>query len=133
MSQPSNVHHISQAAADNEDGVNILKIVIVGVVSLVIFALSAVVAWWVLVRDESALRARGVAPQVTGLAKTEEVGIIDYVPFDGDRRLEHWRADKAQALHSYGWVDRKKGVVHIPIEEAMKEVVRQSGGGGPDR
>jgi hypothetical protein len=130
MSQPhSNVHPSSSAAADNEDGVNIMKIVVVGVVSLVVFALSAVVAWWVLVHDEGVLRARGVAPMVRGLANKEEVGIIDYVPFDGDTRLDRWRAEKEKALRSYGWVDRKKGLVHIPIDEAMKEVVRQSAGG----
>jgi hypothetical protein len=130
MSQPhSNVHSITPAAVDNEDGVNISKMVIVGVASLVVFALSAVVAWWVLVHDEGELRARGVAPMVRGLATKEEIGIIDYVPFDGDHRLERWRAEKDKALRSYGWVDRKKGVVHIPIDEAMKEVVRQAGGG----
>jgi hypothetical protein len=129
MSHPSNVHHMSQAAIDNEDGVNIVKIVLVGVVSLVIFGLSAVVAYWVLVRDEASLRARGVAPQVTGLHNKQEVGIVDYVPFDGDNRLERWQTEKTKALHSYGWVDRSKGLVHIPIDEAMKEVVQKAGGG----
>jgi hypothetical protein len=109
-----------------EDDVNIKKIIGVGVVSLVIFALSAVVAWVILRRDEAELQKRGVAPLVTGLARTQEIGIIDYVPFDADSRLERWRAEKAKALGSYGWVDRKKGIIHIPVEEAMKELIRQS-------
>ena len=63
-----------------------------------------------------------------GLAKKEEVGIVDYVPFDADDRLEHWQQEKAKALNSYGWVDKKKGLIHIPIDEAMKDVIRQAGG-----
>jgi hypothetical protein len=34
--------------------------------------------------------------------------------------LAKLRAAEEQLLHSYGWVDRKKGVVRIPIDEAMK-------------
>ena len=29
------------------------------------------------------------------------------------------RAEEDKLLHSYGWVDQSKGVVHIPIERAM--------------
>jgi hypothetical protein len=30
-----------------------------------------------------------------------------------------------QTLSSYGWVDQKAGVVHIPIDQAMKNIVQQ--------
>jgi len=33
------------------------------------------------------------------------------------------RAAEDQALRSYGWVDRNAGLVHIPIDVAMKRVV----------
>ena len=56
------------------------------------------------------------------------MGIVDYVPFDTDHRLQHWQQGKAKALNSYGWVDKKKGLIHIPIDEAMKDVIRQAGG-----
>ena len=35
------------------------------------------------------------------------------------------RAAERQRLESYGWVDRGKGIVHIPIEQAMQAVARQ--------
>jgi hypothetical protein len=47
-------------------------------------------------------------------------------PFDADDRLERWRAEKSKTLSSYGWVDRGKGLIHIPVEEAMKELLRQN-------
>jgi hypothetical protein len=116
-----------------DDDVNISQIIWIGVVSLAIFALSAVAAHIILRGDEAQLQKRGVAPLVRGLAKKHEIGIIDYVPFDSDARLDRWRAEKTKALNSYGWVDRKKGLIHVPVEEAMKEVVRQAAAGGGAR
>jgi hypothetical protein len=39
--------------------------------------------------------------------------------------LAKMRAAEEQRLNSYGWVDKEKGVVHIPIEQAMELVVRR--------
>jgi hypothetical protein len=111
-----------------DDDVSMKKIIAVGVVSLVVFALSAVVAYVILRRDEAELRQRGVAPMATGLARKHEIGMVDYIPFDADARLDRWRAEKAKALNSYGWVDRSKRIIHIPVEEAMKELIRQNTG-----
>jgi hypothetical protein len=138
MSHPSQTHSMSEATENGDDGVNLKLIVMVGVVSLLVFIASAIIAWWILREDNLKYQARGVAPEVKGLNKLEEVGIIDLVPFDADHRLAKWQADKAKALGGYGWVDRKKGVIHIPIDEAIKDVIRQAGtaggaGGGPPR
>ena len=114
----------------NEDGMNIAKIVVVGVVSLVIFAVSAVAAGLILSADETELNAKGLAPLPADIQHKEEIGIIDYVPFDNDHRLEHWRAKQDATLNSYGWVDRSKGIIHIPIDLAIKDVIDHAGGGG---
>ena len=39
--------------------------------------------------------------------------------------LAEMRRTEDQALHSYGWVDKQKGIVRIPIEEAMKLAVQR--------
>lgn len=39
------------------------------------------------------------------------------------KTLAELRADNAKKLETYAWVDRAKGSVQIPIEEAMKLVV----------
>ena len=129
MSHPSKLHEIpseTPAEAGDDDGMNLKLIVIVGLVSLAVFAASAVVAWVILEKDNASYAAQGVAPQMRNLNKTEEIGMVDYVPFDADQRLENWTRQKAQKLNGYGWADRKKGLIHIPIDEAMKEVVRQA-------
>ncbi len=49
-------------------------------------------------------------------------------------RLETYPGENFPALHatqeaelnSYGWVDRQKGVVHIPIEQAMKLIAQSN-------
>lgn len=41
---------------------------------------------------------------------------------DPRRELKDFRAGQDAWLHSYGWVDRSHGVVHIPIDRAMKKV-----------
>lgn len=33
---------------------------------------------------------------------------------------EAFEREKQQKLHSYGWVDRDRGIAHIPIERAMQ-------------
>ena len=47
------------------------------------------------------------------LEKNERVEINDF------------RLNEEQRLNSYGWVDEKAGVVHIPIDRAMKLLVQQ--------
>ncbi|HUP50518.1 MAG TPA: hypothetical protein VNA04_17215 [Thermoanaerobaculia bacterium] len=39
--------------------------------------------------------------------------------------LHEMRRAERQALESYGWVDREKGIVRIPIEEAKRRVVER--------
>jgi hypothetical protein len=36
------------------------------------------------------------------------------------REMEQFAASQTRRLEGYGWVDKEKGVVHIPIEEAMR-------------
>lgn len=45
--------------------------------------------------------------------------------------LRDFRAEEEARLESYGWVDRSKGVVHIPIEQAMKEAAAKGIEGFP--
>jgi hypothetical protein len=33
-----------------------------------------------------------------------------------------WRARQRQRLESFGWVDKEKGIAHIPIDRAMERV-----------
>jgi hypothetical protein len=39
--------------------------------------------------------------------------------------LEQMRAEEDRMLNSYGWVDASAGVVHIPVEQAMRMTLEQ--------
>jgi hypothetical protein len=41
---------------------------------------------------------------------------------DPQANLKRLRAAEDEQLNSYYWIDKQKGVVHIPIEEAMKKL-----------
>jgi len=41
------------------------------------------------------------------------------------KRLGEVRASEDQVLNGYGWVDRQKGVVRIPIDQAMDLLVKR--------
>ncbi len=41
-------------------------------------------------------------------------------------QLQQLRSEEDKLLHSYGWVDQKAGIVHIPIDRAM-DILAQRG------
>jgi hypothetical protein len=122
--------HGSDNSALEGDGIDIKKIVLVGAASMAIFALSAVVAYIILRHDTAAFDERGRPPVPSKIGK-DEIGIVDQPEFDGDRRLEEWKAVKQHRLNHYGWVDRKKNLIHIPIDQAIDQVVAESAAGSP--
>lgn len=101
----------------------LLKLTIGLGVTVGIFALSCYFAW---------LYYIGMAPDLnpdwhainTDLRK-EEINIVDQELFELETRAYRQRHDMENRLSSYGWVDRQKGIIHVPVEETMKEVVQE--------
>jgi hypothetical protein len=111
-----------QHAHGGEDEIAYGKVIGVGVVSLAIFALSILWAARILTREtERNEEATGVTHRPARVEQ-EEIGIVDQVPFSVDKRLHRWKAEHAARLNGYGWVDRSKGIAHVPIEQAMEAV-----------
>jgi len=50
---------------------------------------------------------------------------IDAAP---QRELETYLAEQRARLDGYAWVDRGRGIAHIPIERAMALYAREAGG-----
>jgi hypothetical protein len=42
---------------------------------------------------------------------------------DAQGNLRRFRAEEENRLNGYSWIDKSKGVVRIPIEQAMKKLV----------
>jgi hypothetical protein len=47
--------------------------------------------------------------------------------------MKQFRAEEEKWLNTYHWIDKQKGIVHIPIEEAMKKLARTGAPGFPER
>ena len=45
--------------------------------------------------------------------------------------LARFLVDEDKRLNTYYWIDRKKGIVHIPIEQAMRELAEEGIDGFP--
>jgi len=43
------------------------------------------------------------------------------------QKLEAFEAQEDSSMHNYGWADKKKGMVRIPVHEAMEMMVQKSG------
>ena len=50
---------------------------------------------------------------------------------DPAAELARFRAAEEKRLNTYYWIDRKKGIVHIPIAQAMKELAAKGIPGFP--
>lgn len=50
---------------------------------------------------------------------------------DAESDLQKFRADQERRLNSYYWIDRQRGIVHIPIEQAMKKLAATGAPGFP--
>lgn len=78
------------------------------------------------------MRQRAHQPQLSPLAKPVEADTRSVSPgeimkfpqprLEQNERVEinDFRLNEEQTLNSYGWVDKKSGVVRIPIERAMQ-------------
>ena len=125
----TNGHGSSHPSID-DDGIDVKKILAVGFGSLAVFGLSAVIAYFILRADTNAYQAKGMPPAAALIGKPE-IGIVDTTEFDGDNRLEEWKKVRQQRLNSYGWVDKQKGLIHIPIDKAIDQLVADSATGSP--
>ncbi len=66
-------------------------------------------------------------PAAAQPATGRKTGVDQTLFGDGKSFSERFLSVQREKLSSYGWVDQPKGLVHIPIEQAMKEVVTTEG------
>jgi hypothetical protein len=123
--QPSRAtEHLPPPEAQAEEGIAWGSLLGVGIGSIMVFAISILIVVKVLHAREKQLQPNGPDPMPAQLGQSE-IGIVDQVPFDVTRALQAYRKDRLARLEQWGWVDRKAGVVHMPIEEAMDLVVKE--------
>jgi hypothetical protein len=115
-------HH--SAIRAEPDRIGTPRILAVGAAALIFFA----VASWVTIRygydrtrAEMLPDGPPAAPAAIGQNK---IGIVEQRLFTLADEPADWRRRQRERLEGWGWVDRKAGVVHEPIERAMQRVAR---------
>lgn len=92
-------------------------------IAVLIFTLCCAVVINVLYSYLDERGSRRVVQPKTERAKDEPRVVNDHEPplqESPEADMRAWRAKEEARLRSYGWVSKEKGVVHIPIERAMK-------------
>jgi hypothetical protein len=119
MSDPS--HHATRAEPDR---IGTPRILAVGAAALLFFFAAS---WFTIRYGYEATRAEmlpdGPAARPSEIGRNK-IGIVEQRLFSLAVEPADWRKGQVQRLQAYGWVDRKAGVVHVPIDQAMARVAR---------
>jgi hypothetical protein len=102
------------------------RITVIGIVTLVIFALAVV--WAASIWKERTRDNQPTVPEQPHELGNAEIGLVDQVPFEQNFEAPELRIRKLQQLESYGWVNRAAGKVHVPIERAFELVLAEQKG-----
>ena len=115
-------HHSGTRA--EPDRIGTPRILAVGAASLLFFA---VASWFTIRYGYDRTRAEmlpdGPAAQPAEIGKNK-IGIVEQRLFSLAVEPTEWRKNQVERLQSWGWVDRKAGVIHVPIDQAMARVAR---------
>jgi hypothetical protein len=113
-------HGAHEPVRQEEDRISSRTIVLVGAGSLLVF----LVAGWTAVAYLDARKAEHGPVALPAEAGKSKIGMVEQDFLDLAVRGTRQRALKLERLGSYGWVDEKAGVVHIPIDRAMELVAQ---------
>jgi hypothetical protein len=119
MSDPSN--HATRAEPDR---IGTPRILAVGAASLIFFfAASWATIRYVYEPTRAEMLPDGPAAPPSEIGRNK-IGIVEQRLFGLAVEPAGWRARQVERLTTWGWVDRKAGVVHVPIGDAMARVAR---------
>jgi len=88
-------------------------------VSLVLVLVIAARLFWHFARVQS------LGPPASPFANVRVLPPTPRLQPDPRRDLQHFREAQQELLHTYGWVDRNAGIVHIPIDRAMDLLIQR--------
>ncbi len=74
------------------------------------------------IRAQDAGRIPARAPDQAG-----PIGPDRHLLSERRRFVDEWLAPQRRRLQQWGWVDRERGIVHMPIDKAMEIVAREGG------
>lgn len=117
MSQTPHGGGKTEGAYERRDmSVRVIGTFLAGLIVTVIVVL--LLMGWLFDYFQSSAARRAVPP--SPLASAQQIPPEPRLQVNGPADLKALLAAEDAQLHSYGWVDRKAAIVHIPIDRAMK-------------
>jgi hypothetical protein len=131
MSMPQGIFEHGHAPhAHEEDHLLLRPVVMAGIGLIVVLIVTAVAMfglYHVLARQEARM-----SPPANPLAAAEGPRVPPQPRLQAHplKDLEELRKAETERLTTYGWVDKRAGTVHIPIDRAMDLLAARAGGTG---
>ncbi len=123
--EPSHAtEHLPPPEAQAAEGISWFPVLGTGIGASIIFTIAVLIVFKMMHVREKELQPLGPDPMPVQIGQNE-IGIVDQPPFDVSRAVQQYRDDRAERLTSWGWIDRKAGVIHMPIDRAMDLVVQE--------
>jgi hypothetical protein len=118
-------HHDSPELHHEGSDVNVRGILIFGLGLFVTAAAIHVLVWLLFLYFAGREATRGVTAYPLAADQQTRVPPEPRLQTNPREDLRQFREQEDAILNSYGWVDRPAGVVRIPIEDAMKLMLRR--------
>lgn len=123
--EPSHAtEHMAPPEAQQDPVIPAGKIIAIGISALLLFVASGYWSYTIYDKRSRELQPLGPDPIPRQIGQ-REIGIVDQVPFDVYRSLQIYRKSSKHRLETWGWVDKKQGIVHMPIEQAMEQMIQE--------
>lgn len=116
----------SPAPVRQEDDAVRTKPIVAALVAATLLAGGSVLWGWIQLRADTAAHAprRPAAARPPPAGPSAVSGVLQTL-VGVDSATAMLTANRRERLEAWGWVDRGRGVVHIPIEAAMRALVEQ--------
>lgn len=108
------------------EGIHSRGVLIALVVTLVVFAGSCAIVFWlehVWTEGRQDYRHAEVPAQLL----QPKLNMLEQIPFDDGSRAAVVQNPQRAQLSGYGWVDRKKGIAREPVEIAIDQLLKEAG------
>src|SRR5262249_10530930 len=101
------------------------KVLGVAVIGAIVFGVSVLWAERVLRREDQSV-APAESARIPPEVGRSQIGMVNQRLFELEAEALRKRQEQEMRLNSYGWVDRDKEIIHVPIERAMEQMAAES-------
>jgi hypothetical protein len=126
MSANPTDHSVSeQPVLQEPEGLSTGRAVATAIVFGVVFFFAVLWSVRMFKTEERALAPQGTIT-VPGEIGKPEIGIVNQRLFELQLEAEEKRNQQRKQLNGYGWTDREKQIIHIPIDRAMEKLATEA-------